>query len=90
MLFQSNYIQHKELLGAQGCKITGKDLEKVMAGAPLFVADNHDEIEVFKVMNPKISALKSHVAISSFTLLLFFHDLSCSFEYRRIYCNRRK
>ena len=51
VFLQSNYIQHKELKAAQGCKITGKDLEKVMAGAPIFAAENHDEIEVLKVLN---------------------------------------
>lgn len=45
---KSNYIQHKELEAAQGCKITGKDLEKVMAGAPIYVAQHPDEIEVLK------------------------------------------
>ena len=56
---QSNYIQHKELYGAQGCKITGKDLEKVMAGAPVFVAEHPDEIEVLKVRVFWMSSFRS-------------------------------
>ena len=34
---------------AQGVKITGKDLEKALAGFPIFVAEKPDEVEVLKV-----------------------------------------
>eukprot|EP00794_Sanderia_malayensis_P007046 gene7046-7837_t len=58
---KSNYVQHKELHAAQGCKITGKDLEKVMAGAPIFVAESPDEVDVLKdeVMEIVKSSLQS-------------------------------
>jgi translation initiation factor 5B len=39
---------NKEVLGAQGVKIAGKELEKAMAGLPLFVANKPDEVEYFK------------------------------------------
>ena len=34
---------------AQGVKIIGKDLEKALAGLPMYVAYEPDEIEVYKV-----------------------------------------
>jgi len=34
---------------AQGCKIIAKDLEKSLAGLPMFKAHQQDEIEVYKV-----------------------------------------
>ena len=37
------------LAGAQGVKLTGKELEKTLAGTPLFVASNPDEVELLKV-----------------------------------------
>ena len=46
---QNAYIQHKMLAGAQGVKLTGKELEKTLAGTPLFVASNPDEVELLKV-----------------------------------------
>ena len=64
MNLQSNYIQHKELYAAQGCKKTGKDLEKVMAGAPIFVAEHPDEVEVLKVcvfLHPNLSICSGFV-----------------------------
>lgn len=33
---------------AQGAKLCGKDLDKVLAGSPVFVANNPDEVEVLK------------------------------------------
>ena len=33
---------------AQGAKLCGKDLDKVLAGSPLYVAHQPDEIEVLK------------------------------------------
>lgn len=39
---------NKELKGASGVKIAAKDLEKCMAGLPLFVAHRNDEIEYYK------------------------------------------
>lgn len=49
LCLQSAYIQHKQLAGAQGVKITGKDMEKALAGTPVLVAKYGDEVEVLKV-----------------------------------------
>lgn len=46
---QNAYVTHKLVPAAQGVKITGKDLEKALAGFPLFVAEKQDEVEVLKV-----------------------------------------
>jgi translation initiation factor 5B len=45
---KSAYEHHKEVRAAQGCKIVAKDLEKALAGLPLFVAKQPDEVEVHK------------------------------------------
>lgn len=42
------YIEYKTIDGAQGVKITGKDLEKSIAGLPLLVAYNHNVIDSLK------------------------------------------
>ena len=49
LYFQNAYVTHKLVPAAQGVKITGKDLEKVLAGFSMFVAEKPDEVEVFKV-----------------------------------------
>ena len=43
------YVNHKVIIASQGIKITAKDLEKTLAGTPIFVAKKPDEIEVLKV-----------------------------------------
>lgn len=43
------YVTHKAVIAAQGVKVTGKDLEKTLAGTPVFVAKKPDEIDVLKV-----------------------------------------
>ena len=45
---KNHYIMNKEISGAQGVKIAAKELEKCMAGLPLFVANKPDEIEYYK------------------------------------------
>lgn len=45
---KNNYILNKEVMGAQGVKIAAKELEKSMAGFPLFVAHKEDEIDYYK------------------------------------------
>ena len=45
---KNSYTMNKEVLGAQGVKIAGKDMEKAMAGLPMFVAKKDDEVEYFK------------------------------------------
>ncbi|XP_019859915.1 PREDICTED: eukaryotic translation initiation factor 5B-like [Amphimedon queenslandica] len=42
------YINHKTIIASQGVKITGKDLEKALAGMPVLVAKKPDEIDVLK------------------------------------------
>jgi len=49
VFFQSAYEHHKEVRAAQGCKIAAKDLEKALAGLPLYVAQQADEVEVHRV-----------------------------------------
>eukprot|EP00111_Clytia_hemisphaerica_P004565 TCONS_00013108-protein len=45
---KAQYIHHKCLRAAQGVKLIGKDLDKVLAGSPVFVAQNPDEVEVLR------------------------------------------
>lgn len=45
---KNQYINNKELKGAQGVKIAAKDLEKALAGIPLFVAQQPDEVDYWK------------------------------------------
>ena len=43
------YVNHKAIIASQGVKVCGRDLEKTLAGTPVFVAKKPDEIDVFKV-----------------------------------------
>ncbi|XP_060067641.1 eukaryotic translation initiation factor 5B-like [Ylistrum balloti] len=45
---KSQWEHHKEVLAAQGVKIIAKDMEKAIAGLPLYVAKNQDETEYYK------------------------------------------
>ena len=40
---------------AQGVKIIGKDLEKALAGLPMYVAHDDDEVEYYKVCSEYLS-----------------------------------
>lgn len=42
------YIEHKEVVGAQGVKIAAKELEKAIAGLNLLVAQKPDEVDILK------------------------------------------
>ncbi|XP_058465777.1 eukaryotic translation initiation factor 5B isoform X2 [Malaya genurostris] len=42
------YVEHKEVLAAQGVKIAAKELEKAIAGLNLQIAQRADEVEIFK------------------------------------------
>lgn len=42
------YIEHKEILAAQGVKIAAKELEKAIAGINLQIAQKPDEVEIYK------------------------------------------
>ncbi|CEF64613.1 Eukaryotic translation initiation factor 5B [Strongyloides ratti] len=45
---KNEYQRFKSIKGAQGVKILAKNLEKAVAGLPLFVANREDEIEILK------------------------------------------
>ncbi|XP_062603605.1 eukaryotic translation initiation factor 5B-like, partial [Saccostrea cucullata] len=45
---KSNWEHHKEVKAAQGVKIIAKDLEKSLAGLPMYVAKKDDEVEYYK------------------------------------------
>jgi len=45
---KNNYLEHKEIHGAQGVKIAAKELKKTVAGLNLLVANHNDEIEICK------------------------------------------
>jgi len=59
--FKNQYQNYKQVKAARGIKIAAKDLEKSMAGLPLFVGRNDDEVEYFKneIQNILKSALSS-------------------------------
>uniref|UniRef100_A0A182JWJ8 Tr-type G domain-containing protein n=1 Tax=Anopheles christyi TaxID=43041 RepID=A0A182JWJ8_9DIPT len=42
------YIEHKEIMAAQGVKIAAKELEKAIAGLNLQIAHKPDEVEIFR------------------------------------------
>lgn len=42
------YIEHKEIIAAQGVKVAAKELEKAIAGINLQIAQKPDEVEIFK------------------------------------------
>ncbi|KAL4710321.1 hypothetical protein ACJJTC_011137 [Scirpophaga incertulas] len=42
------YVEHKEVIGAQGVKIAAKELEKAIAGLNLLIAQKPDEVDVLK------------------------------------------
>ena len=45
---KNQYIEQKEIMAAQGVKITGRDLEKTIAGLSMRVTNNPDEVEVIR------------------------------------------
>ena len=49
---QNAYELHKKVRAARGVKLTAKDLERVIAGMPVLVAEQPDEIPVLKVRAP--------------------------------------
>ena len=60
---KNQYINHKELTGAQGVKIAAKDLEKALAGIPMFVAQQPDEVDYLKVRRTEAPAKRSNIFI---------------------------
>jgi len=62
---KNNYIMNKEIMGARGVKLVGKELEKCMAGLPLFVANKPDEVEYYKEeLNSMLKAALSSIKLS--------------------------
>ncbi|KAF8793500.1 Eukaryotic translation initiation factor 5B like protein [Argiope bruennichi] len=58
------YLEYKTVEGAQGVKLIGKDLDKTIAGMPLFVAKNQSEIEhlkseVAELLNQTVNNIKT-------------------------------
>uniref|UniRef100_A0A915CNP4 Eukaryotic translation initiation factor 5B n=1 Tax=Ditylenchus dipsaci TaxID=166011 RepID=A0A915CNP4_9BILA len=45
---KNDYVHYKEVRGAQGVKILAKNLDKAVAGLPMFVAHTTDEMDVMK------------------------------------------
>lgn len=48
LIFQNAYVEHKEIIAAQGVKIAAKELEKAIAGLNLQIAQKADEVEIFR------------------------------------------
>jgi len=69
---QNAYEKHKTVVAAQGCKIIAKDLEKSLAGLPMFIAHQPDEIEVYRVRYCLI-VLGLTVMISLHVWFHFYH-----------------
>lgn len=62
---KNHYVMNKELLGARGVKLAAKELEKCMAGLPMFVAQKPDEIEYYKEeLNNMLKAALSSIKLS--------------------------
>lgn len=43
------------MVAAQGVKLIAKDLEKALAGLPLYVAHDADEVEFYKVQSVSLT-----------------------------------
>jgi len=55
-------VTHKSVPAAQGVKVTAKDLEKALAGFPIYVAEKPDEVDILKVVH---SSLKPVLPVCS-------------------------
>lgn len=49
MRIKSEYIHHKQIQGAIGVKIAANDLERAVAGSPVLVVEEGDDVEDIKV-----------------------------------------
>lgn len=47
---KNDYDHYKEIKGTQGVKMLAKNLEKAVAGLPIFVIEKVDEIDVLKLV----------------------------------------
>ncbi|CAI2349615.1 unnamed protein product [Caenorhabditis sp. 36 PRJEB53466] len=45
---KNDYIHYKEVRGARGVKVLAKNLEKVLAGLPLYITDREDEVDYLR------------------------------------------
>jgi translation initiation factor 5B len=50
MRVKDEYLHHKEIWGANGVKIAATGLDSAVAGTPLIVVNNEDEIEDAKAI----------------------------------------
>lgn len=78
---KNQYINNKELLGAQGVKIAAKDLEKALAGIPLFVAQQPDEVDYWKVREIFISQVLISCDVKVYKRPLFLFSVSLMVYY---------
>ncbi len=46
VFLKSTYVEHKTIRGAQGVKVCGKDLDKVVAGLNMEIAYHPDEVSL--------------------------------------------
>ncbi|CAP33854.1 Protein CBR-IFFB-1 [Caenorhabditis briggsae] len=45
---KNDYIHYKEVKGARGVKVLAKNLEKVLAGLPVYITDREDEVDYLR------------------------------------------
>ena len=50
MRIKDEYLHHKEIWGANGVKVSAPGLDKAVAGTPLIVANNEDDLEDAKII----------------------------------------
>lgn len=60
------FSNYSEAVGSQTVKIVAKDLEKALAGYPLFVAHNEEEVENFKLEFKDVKSFMTHDEIGVF------------------------
>ena len=71
------YVNHKVIIASQGIKITAKDLEKTLAGTPIFAAKKPDEIEVLKVKTLSLFSF-SHLLSLYSPIFIFLYQIEVS------------
>jgi translation initiation factor 5B len=50
MRIKDEYLHHKEIWGANGVKVAAPGLDNAVAGTPLIVANNEDDLEDAKAI----------------------------------------
>lgn len=62
---KNQHTQHSKVVGAQGVRITAKDLDKALAGTALLVAHHEDEIEILtKEAQEEVDAVLKNIKVS--------------------------